>query len=454
MNWATIIVLVLLAGYVVSETIGIEHFTSPQRSDIGLSTDPSFSLEKETAGYERDLRYSEAFVDVQGLGVATDFCRVVRRNGHPDTLRVSCALGRRDGMDTMEYNSQTAAEGFRFSRDDYWRQGRRADYCRILKDEVSGEWFAGCAIAGPHGFKPGEINDAEPPPAIQKLLIAYEGIMVWFRWQDDREDYARNAAFTTHGTPVLPTLLNPVVTRGLQLNRWSLAAQEANQPPPPIRDYITWGEPGTFELYQGIQPRQIRAIACWVWWDAFEKFATIMESKNPNPAVGKMDRIALGVEGGGYDLPPAVPLTRQAEEVRPDVLQAIGQLTEPAYGLRPVSKPANGAMYYFEIWDQEQRIMRLNGPMGSARTNEWQHVAVTVTDSADWWPTWQLWINGALVGEKTDGRLSPAIELNENYIGSRMRGCIQDFRMYSTPLYPSKLKDAIEWSKPKLHPMP
>jgi hypothetical protein len=98
--------------------------------------------------------------------------------------------------------------------------------------------------------------------------------------------------------------------------------------------------------------------------------------------------------------------------------------------------------------------MRLDAPMTSARVGEWQHVAVTVTDDAAWWPTWQMWINGSLVAEKADGRMSPAMELKENYIGKGMRGCIQDFRMYSTPLVPSKLKEAIAWSKPKLHPSP
>jgi hypothetical protein len=135
------------------------------------------------------------------------------------------------------------------------------------------------------------------------------------------------------------------------------------------------------------------------------------------------------------------------------VLQAIGQLTEPATWYR---KPvvSKGATYFFEIWDREQRIMRLDGPMGAAKVGEWQHVAVTVTDATAWWPTWQMWINGALVGEKSDGRLSPAIELKENYIGKNVRGCMQDFRMYSTPLTPDKLKATIAWAKPRLHPMP
>lgn len=447
MNWATIVVLTLLAGYILSETV-LEGFVSPQRSDIGLSANGW----GEAGGYKRDLRYSEAFVDIQGLGVATDFCRTIYRTADPDTLRVSCALGRRDGMSTTEYNGPMKKEGFRFSRDDYWavRQGqKRMDYCRILKDDDTGEWFAGCAVAGPDGFKRCEERDPDPPTAIQGLLEAYEGILVWFRWLDDRDDYAGNAAFSVHGTPVFPTMLKPDVSRGLQLNRWPAASQAA-LPPPPLRDYLRWGEKQTFELHQTIQPRQMRAIACWVWWDSFEKRAKILECKNPNKAVGKMDRIALGIEGGGADLLP-IPTAHPAQELRPETIMAIGQMMEP---LRAPVESVATATYFFEIWDKEHRIMRLHAPMGSAKTGEWQHVVVTTTDSTTWWPTWQMWINGVLVAEKTDGRMSPAMELRENYIGQGMRGCIQDFRMYSSPLTPAKLRAAMAWTKPRLHPLP
>lgn len=463
MNWIVVLVLLLLVGYIISETMGgsiTEGFVAPLRTDIGYANDGW----EEGGSYKRDLRYTEAFVDIQGIGVATDFCRAVYKKTDPDTLRISCALGRRDGMDTMEYNSRTQGEGFRFSRDDYWKPNtKRMDYCRILKDTDTGEWFSGCAIAGLDGFKRQEERDAEPPTAIQSLLEAYEGILVWFRWQDDRVDYAQNAAVSIYGAPVWPTALKPERTRGLQLNRWSAAAQAAGEPAPPLRDYLRWGETGTFELHQAISPRQIRAISFWIWWDGFDKGATVFECKNPSTSVSKMDRVALGIEGGGVELPSAEKEPalldgspeprRHAEEVRPDMLQAIGQLTEPTRWYRP-PVASKGATYYFEIWDHENRIMRLDGPMGAAKVGEWQHVAVTVTDATAWWPTWQMWINGVLVGEKSDGRLSPAIELKENYIGKNVRGCLQDFRVYSTPLVPSKLQAAIAWSKPKLHPLP
>lgn len=463
--WPTLVVLVLLIGYVMSETITSttlkEGFSAPMRSDIGLSTDGW----TESTGYQRDLRYKEAFVDIQGLGTATDFCRAVSKKKDPDSLRIACALGRRDGMDTMEYNTRTKGEGFRFSRDDYWRSSAaaagaaasRMDYCRILKDEKTGEHYSSCAIAGFNGFKPKEERDADPPFAILELLEAYEGALVWFRWRDDKEDYAANAAFQVFGRPIFSTLLNPEVSRGLQLNRWPAASQAAGEPAPPLTDYLRWGEKGTFELYQTIQPRQIRAISFWIWWDGFEKNAVVVDCSNPAKYVRAQDRIVLGVDGGGPDLPALPLVTRSAaQEVRSEVIQAIGQLTEPATTMKPPRSPSlsQSARYYFEIWDEENRIMRLESPMSSAKVGQWQHVAVTVTDASAWWPTWQLWLNGALAAEKTDGRLSPAMEITENFIGKNVRGCIQDFRMYRTPLTPAKLHSTIRYSRGRLHPQP
>ena len=451
MNWSAVIVLVLLAGFILSGTMSVTEGFVSRRTDIG----PASEGWAEETGWERDLRYAETFVDIQGIGVATDFCRAISTSRNPDSLHISCALGNRDGMSTTEYNGPTKAQGFRFSRDDYWRKGskNRMDYCRILQDADTGSWTPICAVAGLDGFKKEEVVDDEPPPSIQILLEAYEHALVWFRWFDDREDYIHAANFTKRGTPILPTTLKPSVSRGLQLNRWPQAEQDAGIKASPLQDYLEWGENDTHELNQRIPPRQIRAIAFWVWWDGVEKDARIMESYNPNKtSIRNLDQFIVGVDGGGTELHVA-PKTVPAIEVRPEVIQAIGQLTEPAV---VASKPrlSKSGTYFLEIWDQENRIMRLDGPMDSAKVGQWQHVVFTVTDSSDWWPTWQLWIDGALVGERQDGRLSPAITLAKNFIGRNMRGCLQDFRVYREAMSPAKIKAAMTWTKKRLHPLP
>lgn len=428
MNWAVIVVLALLVGYVIYETVPVEGFANPQRSDIG------FAIE-EPGGYIRDLRYTEAFVDLQGIGTATDFCRAVRRKNNPDSLRISCALGGRDGMDIMEYNSRSKGEGVRFSRDDYWRTGPlgRMDYCRILKDTDTGEWYPSCLVAGRTEFQRKEVRDADPPSAIQQRLNEYEKILVWFRWFDDKEDYAHAAEFQVYGTPEFSLLLKPDISRGLQLNR-DLSK--------PLRDYLRWGETGTQELSQAIPPRQIRAISCWVWWDQLGD-ATILDCHNLKMA----DRIVLGIESGGAPIPPADTDTKPATELRPELVLALCQEAEPVQYPSP-PRTTEGATYYFEIWDGSQRIMHLSSPMTVAKVGVWQHVVVTVTDGLAWWPTWQMWVNGSLVAEKKEGRLSPAMEIKENYIGKGMRGCIQDFRIYARPVTVGEL------TKPHIHPSP
>jgi hypothetical protein len=456
MNWPLVIALTLVIAYVVR---GIA--TPVAEGFQAVATQPAQTTEE--AGYVRDQRYREAFADIAGHGAPVDFCRAVAREGDPDSLMIACALGGQEVGSSTEYRSRTKRHGLRMSRDDYWRPNRerpgRMDYCRILRDEVTGEFYSSCLIAGRDGFKEKEERDTTPPPAIEELLHAYNGIMTWFRWRDDAEDYAGVAATHAYGRPVFPSEIGVVLSRGVEFNRWSPAAQAAGHRAPPLRDYLRWGERHTLALDQDIAPRHIRAIAFWVYWDALEHNAVIMEAEN----TAKKDRIWIGIEGGGYDLPPVGPLGGSvvvpALEASPAVVQAIGQLTQPAPkslgapSMEPLPLSKSGR-YVFEIWDAEQRLMRLESPHSAVAVGAWQHVVITTHGSDAWWPTWQMWIDGKLVSERVDGRLSPAMELTENYIGKGFRGCLQDFRIYREPMGAEKIHEAIAWSKDKLHPVP
>lgn len=457
MELAIWIALAIIVAYVVSGIAGsrtiVEKFTTPLRSDIGYARDGW----EEESGYERDLRYSETFADVQGLGVAADFCRAVQRKGDPDSLRMVCALGRRDGFDTMEYRSRSRGEGFCWSRDDYWRSGRegggRMDYCRIVKDDMTGEWYSSCAVAGRDGFNVVEERDTAPPPHIRQLLEAYQGAITWFRFFDDTEDYTQRTVLEFHGRPEIPTLLNASVSRGLQFNRL-LTMDKSSSPP---QDYVRWGEPGTLALDQ---PRQIRAISFWVWMDTLEGKPRILDCANSG---GKHDRVWIGVEGGDADLPAAVrPRVTAPAEVHPDLALAAGVppveplLPERALPLtlnQKETEPKTSATWVFEIWDGEQRIMRLAGPH-TARKEQWQHVVLTTTDTNTWWPTWQLWVDGEVVANHVEGRTIPAVSLTENFLGRGLRGCLQDFRVYTEPMSAAKISAARRWTEPRLHPSP
>ena len=439
MNWATVVVLIVLGAIVISGTRIKEGFATPLRTDIGFARDGW----TEEEGYVRDMRYTESFADIQGRGVAADFCRAVYTKGDPDSLRIACALGTRDGMDTMEYRSRSRREGFRFSRDDYWRRGAhgRMDYGRILRDDT-GAFHASCAVAGPDGFRVKEERDTNPPPAIAQLLEAYDGAVAWYRWIDDNTDYAQNTVVEIHGRPEIPYMLKPVVTRGLQLNRL-----HAN--PHTLNDYLRWGEPGQLSLES---PNHIRAVSFWIYWDAFEKSARILESSNDGR---KKDLVWIGVEGGDHELPPAPTHQPAAEEIRPDLLLSLGSPgPQPAkLPVAPRSTHQATATWVFEIWDAEQRIMRIAAPH-TAQIGKWQHIALTTTDSTTWWPTWQLWINGVAVATKHEGRSIPAQQLLHNFIGKNVRGCLADFRVYTKPLTAAKIDAAIRWMQPRLHPTP
>ena len=434
-----------------------EGFTMPRRTDVGRIEDGW----SEEPGYERDLRYTETFTDLQGLGVATDFCRAVQRIGDPGSLQVACAVGRRDGMDTLEYRSRTQREGFRFGRDDYWRTGAhgRMDYCRIVKDEVTGEFYPTCAVAGLDGFKKVEERDTNPPPEISRLLRTYEGVRAWFRFVDDAEDSAGRMEVAPIGKPQLPTTLRPTVSRGAQFNRWPAAAQQAGHPAPPHRqDALRWGAVKTLQLEDA---RAIRAISFWIWFDAFPtRQAAVFASSNEG---GRKDRVWIGVEGGAPMLPamPTPPVVEPAQEVRPSLAQAVGQQTEP-FRLAAPNPPTAAqrdptaiatGIWVYEIWDGEQRIMRLEGGAASAVTGKWQHVTLTTTAASganDWWPTWQLWLDGRLVASRAEGRQIPAESLTENILGRDLQGCLMDFRVYDRALSGDDIQETMAFSKEKL----
>lgn len=472
-------VVVLIVIWIISESWSsvrpiLESFVAPPRADTGFAADGW----GEDSGYERDLRFTEGFVDVRGAGRPIDFCRAVQRVKQPDTRRIVCALGTRDGLSTREWAGPSTQEGFRWSRDDYWRppakQGGRSAYCRILKDtNGTNEFSSFCTVAGPDGFRRGpDEHDAQPPPAIQKLLQSYSGALVWWRWQDDDGDYTDNTIYEVHGDPIPPSEGAPIRTtaaRGFQFNRWPPALQDAGESAaPPIRDYLRWGESsntgttgtadttGSLDLDQIVPPRQIRAFAAWIWWDAIEAGAAIWESSNG----GKRELVRLFAEGGGLALPGIAPV-RQAEEVRPEVIAAIGQLTEPAtVGIptgyttsepKPLSQTAS---YIFEIWDTDGRLVRLESGAGTLKARQWQHVVITTADATAWWPTWQIWIDGVLMAEMKDGRAIPAMTLTQNYLCRGFRGCIQDVRFYNEPLTQTRIRAAKEWSGAKLHPQP
>ena len=245
---ACLILLSILVYELYKGQKPVEGFTSkesyfasyyPKRSDVV----PGQVIEPDT-GLIRDLRYKEQYVDVQKIGAKSDLCRVLSIDQDPGSMIMACALAGTDGTPSTSYRTKSKAEGFKFSRDDYFRdvnRDGRDDYCRILKVSPAPKdrWEPVCAIASVQGFLKKEQTDSEPPENIVDLLWFYEGIMIWYRFKDDLLDYSGNTHLKSTAKMKIDEDPTRIVTEGVQLNKiYNL------EKPPPADQFIRIGENG------------------------------------------------------------------------------------------------------------------------------------------------------------------------------------------------------------------
>ena len=482
-----IIVWEYLRGRAFSEgfTDGVtpEYFAKyfPRRGDVGPGT------LQETDGWIRNPRYFEGYVDVQALGYAADFCRVIMRPDNPESMMLACALAGQEGLDSFTYRTDSARSGMRFSRDDYMRDvdgDKRTDYGRILKIALAPNdaWESRVVRAGLTRFKQTEeITDHTPPTDIAELLYFYEGIMVWYRLYDDILDYAENTQIGLAGglkideTPHLPK------TEGLAFNRTPPGSADIK---PADDQFIKIGENPRLEFDSVVELRQLRGISVWAYFDEFTNNARIFDFGN---GAGK-DNVLLGIKGRGNSTAafgtlmgtpkPTDPIcrTRPAEEVSPQFFMLSSEANvdafscpgpEPIDSLLPeediaVAEPK--ADLLFEIWDTEQRKMNLL-VRGVIPRRKWVHICLTTTDTASFRPTWVIYVDGQQVMKQEDGFTALANYTTKNYIGrsnwegvssqyedadERFRGSLFDFRLYRKPLSEKKVLQTIQWGRKKL----
>jgi hypothetical protein len=119
----------------------------------------------------------------------------------------------------------------------------------------------------------------------------------------------------------------------------------------------------------------------------------------------------------------------------------------------------------FEIWDKQQRKMRIK-VIDAIKENTWQHITLTTNDLSIT-PTWTVYIDGVNVFTKSEGFLPQTNYYTLNYIGrsnweqalnqgeyrdERFRGSLFDFRMYRIPMPEAKIQKTVEWGKMLLNP--
>lgn len=454
----------------------------PRRYDVVPGQD------KEGDGWIRNPRYFEGYVDVQKLGYKGDFCRVVEKDGVPESRIMACALAGQEGLDALTFRTDSARAGMLFTRDDYFRDingDGREDYCRILKvsSAPNDKWEARGVLAGITRFKQSEeMPDNDPPPAIADLLWFYEGIMVWYRWFDDMVDYAENTQLSIAGMAAVDEAPQKTITEGLALNKVPSVDDEL---PPPASQFLKLGENARLEFDSIVQIRQLRAVSVWAYFDEFTNNARIFDFGN---GAGR-DNVLLGIEGRGNKgmasvlaaRPPAsaaVCNTRPASEVSPQVYLASSEANIDEWdcpGPQPIDStyPEDEmtaedvdptANLIFEIWDSQQRKMRIR-VLNAIPLKRWVHIAITTTDGSTLRPTWQIFIDGKKVYEEKDGHMPLKSYLTLNYIGrsnwegvtsqyenadERFHGSLFDFRLYRSPMSGAKISRTVQWGREKL----
>ena len=447
---------------------------------------------REANGWVRNPRYFEGYVDVQRFGYKADFCRVVEKEGDPDSRMLACALAGQEGLDSFTYRTDSVRSGMRFSRDDYVRDvngDKRDDYCRILKvaEAPKDAWEARCIPGGITRFKQGiEITDNQPPRPIADLLWFYEGIMVWYRWFDDMLDYAENTTIMTAGDLKVDETPQKPKTRGLPMNRLYNFNADVR---PKLDQYIKIGENDRLVFDEKVELRHLRAISVWAYFDEFTNNARIFDFGN---GAGK-DNVLLGILGKGNaeasafnkvgarpDATNKVCQARAPEEVSPykylktsdaNVDEWTCPDAEPVDSLFPddevdalgPSLPPTASLL-FEIWDAQQRRMRVLIP-DAIPYRKWVHLALTTSDLDVSRPSWEVYVNGKKVYTHYDGFLPLQSYTTRNYIGrsnwetdtsqyqdrdERFSGCLFDFRMYRQPMSSAKVMAIYEWGLEKL----
>jgi hypothetical protein len=479
--WFCIIVLLisigleclpLSEGFTVS--IGDSEFWRklvPRRGDVGP--------EQEVNGYIADKGYFSGYVDVQRLGANSDFCRMVQR-GDKKNKFIACALGGTENLTTVGYRGPSVADGFRLSRDDYMRdidgQGR-SSYCRILKRGA--EYEALCNTASDKGFSKSETVDTKPPKTIVSLLNMYRGCVFWLRLRDDMIDYTQNLYLNVAGgAAVDESVPNPGVTSGLQLNG--------------VNQYLRLGDDSYLNFGSSVLLRNLRGLHFWVKFDEFTNNAHILDFGNGagqnNVWVGILNKGNEGLQSskkpllcGGDSVLPDSPSGAQPGEVTTpqDLMETtdanVEEFTCQGFSVNPKvkphrtpgkvnSEPATTADMCYEIWDSQQRKMRLV-VNNMFKLNTWTHVVITAEGSDAFRPDIVIYKNGEKVFTEPSGWLPQTNETTKNYIGKSnwsdvtsqygnrdelFKGSVFDIRGYGVAVGVGVVKESYLWGKKML----
>jgi hypothetical protein len=255
--------------------------------------------------------------------------------------------------------------------------------------------------------------------------------------------------------------------------------------PPQADQFIRIGENSNMELEDKFSLKDLRSFSMWVKFETFTNNARIFDFGN---GAGH-ENVLLGIEGrgngdtafGNLGRRPAednqVCSAKAPKEVSPqrfletsdanvDTWECPGPepvaTTFPENEDRPAVDPR--ATLLFEIWDTQQRKMRIRA-MNAIPLKKWTHIALTTTDNTNFRPNWRVYIDGKMVLEHLDGFMPLKSYTTSNYIGrsnweteslafenpdERFRGSLFDMRFYRLPMSEGKIDKTYRWGHKKL----
>jgi hypothetical protein len=443
----------------------------PKRGDVG-----EFDEER---GWRRDDRFFADWADIQRLGVKNDFCRMVEpeNSSDPKEAFFACALAGTENLSGTDFRTEKVGDGFKRSRDDYMNdttKSGRQDYCRILKND-DGSFQPMCRRALDRKFAKKDIIDSNPPKEIKTMLDFYDGIIMWLRMRDDLVDYAGNLLVSTTGELTIDETPKLSTTEGLKFNG-------SNQ-------FLRLGENHSMEFGDNLSLRSMRAVSLWVYFDEFTNNAHIFDfGSGPgtnnvflgivgrgNPSINMNDiRKSLcentstipDAPSGAQPVPEMSPqelmktTSANVDEFEcPDPEVSPRKLKHPFTKVVPVNGEAITADLIYEIWDGQQRKMRIKIP-NAVKLKTWTHIAITAANMDAFRPDINVYVNGCFALKFPNGFLPQSSFTTHNYIGKSnwtnvtsqyenrdelFKGSIFDFRTYNTMMGLQKIQDTVRW---------
>ena len=128
------------------------------------------------------------------------------------------------------------------------------------------------------------------------------------------------------------------------------------------------------------------------------------------------------------------------------------------------SFPPETATLLYEVWDQQQRKLRIKIP-GAIPKKTWTHICVTAKSMDSFRPDIAIYINGKQEFLEPSGWLPQASYTSNNYLGKSnwenetsqfenkdalFKGSLFDFRAYKVNLSDAVIQNSIAWGKDKL----